>query len=30
MAQASKLSKMFGDIASRIAHAAGRPIAFIL
>jgi low affinity Fe/Cu permease len=30
MAQPSKLSKAFGAIASRIAHAAGRPIAFIL
>jgi low affinity Fe/Cu permease len=30
MAQVSKTSKVFGDIASRIAHAAGRPIAFIL
>ena len=30
MAEPSKLSKAFGDIASRIAHATGRPIAFIL
>ena len=29
MAQASKLWKTFGNIASRIAHAAGRPVTFI-
>jgi low affinity Fe/Cu permease len=30
MTEPSKLSRTFGDVASRIAHAAGRPVAFIL